>query len=51
MATLDAGVKSLISKSYPQAKDLDSDPVKVSSAIFESADVCILTTQLLASMI
>jgi hypothetical protein len=42
MATLDDPVKSLISKSYPQAKDTDNDPVKMSSAIFESAEVCII---------
>ena len=41
MATLDDGVKSLISKSYPQAGDIDSDPVKVSSTIFGSAEVCV----------
>ena len=39
MATLDDSVKSLISKSYPQAQGADIDPVKVSSAIFESAEV------------
>ena len=41
MASLDSSVKSLIEKSYPQAKDVDNDPVKVSSAIFEHAEVSI----------
>lgn len=38
MATLDDSVKSLVSRSYPQAADLDSDPLKTSSAIFASAE-------------
>ena len=42
MATLDSTAKSLISKSYPPAKDVDSDPVKVSSTIFENAEVCVI---------
>lgn len=40
MATLDDTAKSLISKSYPQVKDMENDPIKASSAVFESADVC-----------
>lgn len=47
MATLDDTVKSLILKSYPQAKDADSDPVKVSSTLFEGAEVCIDYVRLL----
>lgn len=30
---------SLIKNSYPQAKDADSDPAKLSSAIFSSVEV------------
>lgn len=36
---LDDKVKSLVEKSYPQAKDADSDPVKLSQALFPSAEV------------
>jgi hypothetical protein len=39
MATLDSTAKRLISKSYPQAKEIDSDPVKISSAVFDNAEV------------
>lgn len=39
MATLDENAKSLIDKSYPQAKDADSDPVKLSSTIFSNTEV------------
>lgn len=43
MATLDDNVKSLIRKSYPQAKDGDSDPVKLSAAIFSNVEVSYVT--------
>lgn len=40
MATqLDDKVKSLLDKSYPQAKDAGEDPAKLSSAIFSSVEV------------
>lgn len=39
MAQIDEKVKSLIEKSYPQAKDASEDPAKLSSAIFSSVEV------------
>ena len=39
MASLDDGAKGLITKSYPQVNDVDNDPVKLSSGIFEEAEV------------
>lgn len=36
---LDDQVKSLITKSYPQAQGADSEPVKLSSAIFPTIEV------------
>ena len=41
MATLDDNVKSLVEKSYPQAKGGEDDPVKLSSTIFSDGDVSI----------
>ena len=41
MATLDDNVKKRISNSYPQVKDLDSDPAKISFAAFENTEVAI----------
>ncbi|KAK4494562.1 hypothetical protein PRZ48_013918 [Zasmidium cellare] len=38
MATIDSSVKSLVEKSYPQAKDAGEDPAKLSSAIFSSVE-------------
>ena len=35
---LDDNVKNIVTKSYPQRKDLVDDPLKLSSAIFESVD-------------
>jgi aminoacyl tRNA synthase complex-interacting multifunctional protein 1 len=38
---LDDKVKNLVAKSYPQANGTDeTDAVKLSSAIFSSAEVC-----------
>ena len=36
---LDDKAKSLIEKSYPQAKGADSDPAKLTSAIFTTIEV------------
>lgn len=38
MASLDSSVKSLIEKAYPQANGTESDPGKLSSAIFENVE-------------
>ena len=38
MATLDDSVKTLLKKSYPQAADLETDPLKASSSIFSTVE-------------
>lgn len=49
MASLDDTARSLIDKSYPQAKDADSDPVKLSSAVFSNTEVSLLKKRFLTS--
>ncbi|KAK5165511.1 G4 quadruplex nucleic acid binding protein [Saxophila tyrrhenica] len=38
MATLDNDTKKLIESSYPQVKDVETDPVKASSSIFQDTE-------------